>query len=122
MALQGLISKMGEIAAPVIEAYHDDLNVHDARIIEDAKLGDVFLWAPVRNGTHLVVLARGLKPNTRGAEHYKAVQGVFDPAVWYLIGIDSTDWSIGPCKDHAEIVQRWGTRARTGETVSEVHL
>jgi hypothetical protein len=123
MVLQGLISKMGEIAAPVIEAYHDDLNKHDAHVIEAARPGDVFLWAPVRHGTHLIVLGRESGPNVRAAEHYAAVQDAINPPVWYLIGVIENEWAITSCVDHAGVVARWTQRAKlAGATVSELHM
>lgn len=122
MGNQGMLRAMGDIARPVIKAYHDDLRVHDARVIEAAQPGDVFLWAPREHGTHLIALAKAGVPNKRAREHYEAAQSLGAP-VWYLMGVNGAEWTITPCTDHAAVVARWDERARrTPEPVSVLYL
>lgn len=118
-----LLRALGEIAAPVINAYHDDLRVHDARTLATAQPGDVFIWAPREHGTHLIVLAREGKPNTCAAEHYAAVMATTAPARWWIIGLDATHWTVNPLTDHAETVARWARAiTKDAETVSQLYL
>lgn len=118
---RGLLSAMAEIAAPVIEHYHDDFRVHDAKVILTLAPGDVILWTPRKCGSHLIVLARDGVPNESAAEHFAAVT---DLATWYLASVTETTWQLSPAPDAEEIVARWAARRpRPGDkSVRELHL
>lgn len=121
--MQDLIDAMAKIADPVIKAYHDDFRVHDRKVIEGLKSGDVILWTPRACGSHLIVLARGYVPNTLAAQHFAAISERLD---WYSVAMGPTDWTLKPEPDAASVVAAYAERLRTtreyAEPVSELHL
>ena len=120
---QDLIRALAKIAEPVIKAYHDDFRIHDAKVMEGLKPGDVVLWAPRECGSHLIILARGYVPNERAAEHFAAIS---ESLAWHLVTVTPTEWMLIPEPNPAEAVARWANILRTtrsyADPVSELHL
>lgn len=123
-----LFREMAKVAAPVITAYHADLEIHDRKVIEGLKAGDVILWAPDKAGTTLIVLARQGRPNHRAAEHFEAAQ-CRQPPAWYLASVshngEAGQWQFGPAPDAPAIVARWAEQAARDtapDPVRELHL
>jgi hypothetical protein len=122
-----LFAQMQQIAAPIIEAYRDDLAKHDRALVEGAAAGDVFLWTPRPYGTFLIVLARGGRPNTSAALHFGAIQSTSGGQAadqWHALTFQPNGGAeISRCSDPGAAVEAYDAEARTAqETVSELRL
>jgi hypothetical protein len=126
-----VIAQMLEIAHPIVKAYHGDLR-HDARLIADAAPDAAFLWAPVANGSRIIVLRRGDKPNVRAAEIFDAMTGhgrQGEVEHWYLIRLwaDVDMGEIERCEDcdaqklARDVTQRAAQRS-DAERISELNM
>lgn len=129
VAASNMLAALQAIAAPVIKAYHDDLNVHDAKVLASFKPGDVMLWAPNPHGTHLIVLARQGRPNASAKEHFDAVVATSGKAAldWYLLSEwvenGAVSWQATQIGAAAATVQRWHAKlTHTAAPVRELHL
>lgn len=82
-----IYAEMAKVAEPVIEHYHDDFRKHDRKIISEASDGDVFLWAPRKCGSHLILVCRGQVPNKSARTHFEAVRSLEPDLDWHGIPV-----------------------------------
>ena len=51
-----IFDQVAKVAAPVLVAYHDDLNVSDRATFAKSRAGDVLIWALRPTGTHVAFI------------------------------------------------------------------
>jgi hypothetical protein len=120
-----LIAAMLQAAAPVVQAFHSDL-AHDARLIADAKPGDVFMWAPYEHGSRVVVLWRERRPNLKAAEMLAAFnEASSKPLVWFIACVRAGECTLTACAPEAAISEAELTTRlarQSSNPVSEINM
>lgn len=83
------LSKLALIAFPTVRYYRDDLVVHDRHTLDNAVPGDVFFWAAVETGTHMIrVRSEGLDCPA-ALDLHEAVEWGYKLTNWWEIVVDS---------------------------------
>jgi hypothetical protein len=124
MTRSQLLVAMFEAAAPVVRSYWTDLR-HDARLIDEAEPNSTFLWTPRESGTFIVLLERGLRPNSRAVEIFSAMNAQESGLQWHSIRLFPQTCSIVPvlAEDALAMAKVASDRAaNSADHVSELHI
>ena len=99
MTFDELKARMRKIAAPVVQAYHGDLDYDFASLERLAYTNCSLLWAPRPCGTHLISLDRDGRPNAYVPVYFDALEEGGRALDWYFLdGYVSGDWRLRRCK------------------------
>ncbi len=125
LSLAALFVAMQAAAEGVTQAYHDDINVHDKKVIDGLKPGDRVIWAPRTSGSNLIVTHRQGAPNVRAQDHFDAIAKLSPTQSWRVIAHTPAGWSLTKVRDGESpqvTPELGGWRAKDAPTVSELHM
>jgi hypothetical protein len=104
---------LAALAKETIRNYASDFYQHDAAVLFKMQPGDVALWAPRRDGSCFIIVARDRRVNERAKENLEAFQSNFPDLQWQVIDCDSDgNWSAQPESSPSSLIAAYAVQTQ----------